>query len=455
MKHLMVLMLILSTCTIYAGDAEDRRTANLEFVKNWHADNLNKAEASAELQVLPGILINKTERTVSFYAEATGLGPKEPVEFFLIAQESGNAYESIAVALAAPVDIAAALRIIGLPEGRSTNPAEMQFWPKGERVFMTLNNRRAEELILNSRTGETLPSSGFVFTGSRWVPSTENGEAPPQLAAQIRHPFAIAANYNEPDALLDVPWQAPQTAVYSFQMQSPSSRFELGERLLITMTPEYKDGRKRVQDLLLMLGAAVTPGQDVPLARAEFTLSQATNDILLKKATLDVLLATFSDIVTAGRDPFVQVCIDPDVPLVIAHDTAAVLNKIDSVKGIRVEPPPAGELYYQAFIPNEAFRERKDRYIQPWELHIKSDNDAILTRIDENWTQDDPKPQLSTVDIPITSADALTEVLRTQNTEVRGIYVYAPPTLTYGSLMRLIRPAMKTHPNIYVYLQNP
>jgi len=452
-KRLPGLAFVLFGLRLVAGEDPDTiRTANLEFVNQWHASNVEAAAKSPSLAVLPRVLADTAAGTVSFYAEATGIAIREPVEFFLIGEESGNAYEAVAVALAAPEQIAAAIRLLGLPEGRSTRPDEMRFWPKGERVIMTFNGRRAEELLLDSRTGKPLPSRGLVYTGSRRIPA-EDGKTT-ALAAQVRPPFAIAANYNEPDSLLDVPWQAPQSAVYSHQARNPEFQFAAGERLLVEIRPEYRDGKRRVQDLRLTLSAAVPPADG--LAGARFRLENVTaGTVVLEDAALDALTAAFAGMIDDGRDPFVELHIHGGTPLQIVRDVAAVLRTIDTENGIRIEPPPSGSLYYQAFTPNEQFRKREDRYLHPWELHLQSDGSAVLTRIDEHWTRGEPKPEITTEDIPVPDAQALVSVLTSQNKDVRGIYVFAPPSLTVGHLMSLLQPVLTTHPHVHVYLQEP
>ena len=32
------------------------------------------------------------------------------------------------------------------------------------------------------------------------------------------------------------------------------------------------------------------------------------------------------------------------------------------------------------------------------------------------------------------------------------VYIFAPPTITYGDLLTFIRPSMKTHPGVYIFL---
>jgi hypothetical protein len=432
----------------------DIRSTNVAFVTAWHADNMKEAATNRALHALPRVRVDLAAHTVSFYAEATGNSPREPVEFFLIGEESGNAYEAIAVALADPAQINKGLQMLGLPPGRSADPVATRFWSKGERVIMTFNGIRAETLIRDTRTGKPLAANGFVYTGSRIVPS-EEGSTTTVLAAQSRPPYSIASNYNEPDSLLDVPWQAPQTAVYSHQILNEDFLFKPGERIHVTISPEYPDGKRRVQDLQLTIGTAAATGHAPTIADALFRLANRTAGTnLLAKANIEQLMAGFNALIGDGRDPFVEITLDPELPLGLIRQTCAVLRTIDTENGIRIEPPVPGELYYKAFTPNEQFRQRRDRHIQPWELHLAATGGTgVLTRIDEHWTRGEPKPDLTTEDTPINSTEDLLQTLSTKNPDVRGIYVFAPSSLTYGELMRLIRPVLPTHPHVHVYIE--
>lgn len=444
--------LILMAPLMAVGDDDAVRAANLAFVDAWHATNRETAAKNANGHVLPRVVVDQAAHTLTFIAEATGIEPREPVEFFLIGENSGNAYEAIAVALADPAQIDAGIRMLGLPPGSGIDPAATRFWSKGERVIMTFNGIRAERLIRDSRTGKTLAQNGFVYTGSQQIP-TDDGTGT-ALAAQVRPPYSVASNYNEPDSLLDVPWQAPQTAVYSHQVLNPDFLFKPGERIKVIIRPEYTDGKRRVQDLRLEIGIGGTADDAAStIADARFSLENRTTDTrLLEATTIDRLLGRFTELIDDGHTPFVVISIRPEASLGVIHQTASILKSIDTEKGIRIEPPPAGNLYYQAFTPNETFRHRHDRYIQPWELRLDGSGTGVLTRIDEHWTRGKLKPELTTTNITVESAEHLQQVLTTQKPDVGGVYVFAQPSLTYGALMHMIKPILPTHPHIHIYL---
>lgn len=452
-----LLTLLLATVWGHAYDDDDSewkkmRAKNLDYVQQWHEQNIKEANDADHLEVLPNLLIDHKASTVTFYGEATGLDVNEAIEFFLINTNSGHYYEALAWSFAEPKHINEALKKLGLPRGRSSDIRNIHFWPKGERVIMTMNGHRAESLIMNAQTGLALPSKGLVYTGSQWIERpTPQGSA---LAAQVREPHSIAANYNEPDSILDVPWQAPQSAVYTHQAQNPDIMFKKGQRILIRMTPEYKDGRRRVQDLELTVHSTETAAS---LGDLRFDVVNQTRKgtQTLTNATLDRLTEYFSNKVESGQDPFVCLRLSDGVTLGLAKDFATLLDSIDNESGIRMEGPTEGQFFYRAYLPNEKNRHRDDRFMHPWELHFDEEGKATLIRIDEHWVQGEPKPDITTEKMPVTGADDILSIVQTQNPDVRGIFVFAPPTLTFGDLMGFLRPVLPTHPHVHIYLNPP
>ncbi len=450
MKHtLALLMTVMAVLAFGEQDLDAVRAANRAFVLDWHAQNQEAAATNSNLTALPGVLIDHHARTITFYAEATDITLRDPVEFFLIGEQSGNAYEALAVALAEPKDIHAGILALGLPPGRSANPAQLRFWPKGERVIMTMNGTQAEKLLLDTRTGRPLSVMGLVFTASSLVPPEDGQTA--ELAAQVRPPFSIASNYNEQNSLLDVPRRAPQSAVYSHQARNPEIEFEPGQRLMVVITPEYPEGQWRIRELGLAVGTLPPENGRGSLAHARFTLTEG-NESLLHNVTLDQLLAAFSSMIDRGQDPCVEIHVDDSTPMGTLRDVALVLTQIETENGIRVEPPPAGTLYYQAFTPDERFRRREDRHMHPWELRLT--DGILLTRIDEHWTRGKPKPDITSEDFALETPEALADIMTRQKPDVRAIFVYVPTTLKHGDLMRILAPIRNTHPLIHVYVED-
>ena len=435
-----------------AGES-NRRSINKAAVAQWHAQCASNHAGDADIMLRPGVLADRKTKRVEFFAEATGIQTDETVEFLLIAENSGNDYEALAIALAEPVDIYDAMLFIGMPLGRGVNPEKLQFWPKGERVCMTLDGHRAESFIVDSETKRVLDPLGLVFIGSQLIPA-ESGEHPPTLAAQMRSPHAIAANYNESDALFDVPYSAPQTAVYSKQTLNPELLLPEGKRIRVVIEPEYKHGKRRIRDLSLYVarGTNATPS----LINAKLTLQERGPSTKQTDYVLPKLLAHLSAMTDDGYDPFVTVHIGDAVTIGQLNELALLLQAIDSEKGIRVDPPAPEQLYYKAFAPNEAYRSREDRFLQPWELRISRAPDGVVscitTEITEIWTQGEAKPAIETETHNTPSPEALCTLLSSRKPDVKVLLIYTPATLTHAELMSFVSPAQKTHPFVHVYI---
>ncbi len=423
-------------------------------VAEWDAQQRAAHADNPDILLRPGLTADRATGTVTFFAEATGLATVDPIEFFIIGEDSGHDYEAVAVALVRPGHVYEGLRFIGLPEGRGVNPRALQFWPKGERVIVTLAGIRMETLILNRDQGAPLPPSGLVFTGSRWI---ENAEGERVLAADAVSPFSIAANYNESNSVLDVPWQAAQQAVYQRQTLNPERTFEAGALVTVEIHPEYRDGRLRVLDLEMTL-LPPDPESDPGTMRAELRCAAAPE--LDGIRSLAAAFEQFEQLVATGRDPFVALRYHPDLSLGSLQQLAMVLNTIDAEKGIRIEAPPEGDLYYKAFNPHPEHLNRERRLSHPWELAIgpvnpdNGERALTLTWIEQHWPEDGGiTPELTEHTVPIASPGDLAQALTTHDTSLPVLLVQVPAALAYGQLMAIIRPVMADYPMIHVFVQ--
>ncbi|HEV8379683.1 MAG TPA: YdjY domain-containing protein, partial [Tepidisphaeraceae bacterium] len=410
--------------------------------------------------VLPGLLANRKEKTVRLYARATGLGPGDPVEFFIIPADSGKDYEALTVAFVKPSDVDRALKFIGMKPGRPVNYNENQYWPKGERVLMSVEwtpiNRdeidrgknpgkkvRAEELIIDTRTKKPLPLTGLIFTGSYIVkPGAGDKE---MLAADVSDSRSIASDYNERSTVLDVPYQWPQGQVYGALKPNPAYKFDSAQPVQILLEPEHKDGKTRVCDLTLKV-----------LQKDRFTLLGSSNKPIASEIDLVHLLAEFGKITDAGQDPFVTIDVAGSLTLHQLHELFSLIQTLDRETGIRVEAPLPGQLYYRAFFPDEQWRDRSKRLGRPWELHAKVGNangalSGTLTLpaddIDNNGGKGDLKFVANT-------PEELAKTLKDKSDRwSQTVYIFATPDIRYGALLDFIRPSMTTHPGVYIFLE--
>lgn len=439
------------------------RNRNKARVDQIFKNNQEKYKGNSDMLVLPGLLADRREKRVSFLAEATGLSKGSPIEFFLVGEASGHGYESLAVSFATPGNVQKALEFIGMPAGRASDLRKCLFWPKGERVIMTFSSLdpdislkpiRAEKLILDSRTKKTLPDCGLVFTGSITIEMPDRpGEK--VLAADAREPNSIASTYNAFETVMDVPFSWSQKSAYGNILVNDDHLIKAGCFLEVIMEPEYRDGKKRIIDLRLET-AARPDSQGTTIDDIDFHVTNTAGEELNKKPSLNAILKLFESINEEGRDPFVSVRLNDGITVRAASEICAILSKIDTEKGIRIEPPDNGHLYYRAFTPNEKMRKRADRFAQPLELGLSLTNSAVaavLTKIQQVWKPNSIEPDLKSDDYPVNTPEELQKKLKEVGTDVPVIFVFADPGITYGQIMSYIRPVFESFPMIHVYVK--
>jgi hypothetical protein len=414
------------------------------------------AAERAGLWTRPGVVADSASQTVTVFAEATGIGTNDPIEFFLIAEESAHGYEAIAVSFAAPSAIHDALIVIGLPPGRPVNTQHRRYWPKGERVLGEVFRSEQdpgiplEHTIWNRRSGAPMPRSGLVFTGSYRL-SADHARHPGGYAADLRGPHAIASNYNEPTTVLDVPRRAPQGSVYDSQFLNPAHRFAAGALLRIVFRPERPADAPRVADLVLTAHPRATMFSDPPDA-LDAALFDAAG-VCLASGDVRRVLHAVAALRDDGRDPFLTVRLHDATPVSAARRLAETLTALEDTDMLRLDPPPAGQLFPRAFLPDPAYRDRAQRFSQPWELVLaRDDPGATLAQITEIWDDGNSlRPELRVDAHPLDGPDALAPALRQLGPGLPVILVYAPDWMAYGRVMRWIRPVLADYPTVYVF----
>lgn len=473
-------------------------------------ENLAVHKANADMLALPGLLADRKAGRVTVYAMATKLNKGELFEFYLIPQNGGKDYESIAITPAKPSDVHKALEFIGMKRGQPQDTDQARFWPKGERVVMTfsaesagLKPTRAEQFGIDRQTGKTLPELGFVFVGSVTAPDGT-------YLADVKDPNSIVSAYNEPTTVLDVPRSLSQGAFYGRQVANPDRDLLPSNAVIqVVLEPEYKDGRKRVAELTLTIQPA-TGGATTDVKELEFTVTDTAGAVLNKDTSLQAAMELLASIPAKGQDPFVTLDFGRRLPLGTMKDLATMLAAIDTDSRIRIEPPKEGQLFYRAFAPNEEWRDRTTRLAQPWELHLGLHDGTLtgqLVQIEQVWQDDKDRPDFKVTEHPVASADALRTALdrvrrqemarmaglvKDENTRaklaeaigqlpetavwkdagdalvdelqnavegvvdfqmlrMKVILVYADPAVQAGDLMAFIKPALTTHPTVHVF----
>ena len=439
---------------------DDKEAADL--AGKAYKDNLAKYKDNPDFLVRPGLLADRKNKSVRLWGRSTHLAASEPAEFFVIPGDSGKDYEAVAVAYVKSSDVRAALEFIGMKPGRPANFGANSFWPKGERVIAWFEwtqppekpdgkgepkRARAEDILFDVKTNRPLPPAGFVFTGSTFFKSEDDDKQ--IFAADALDARSVIADYNERGSILDVPRQAPQGAVYGSIKLNPAYRFGPEKPLQITLEPERKDATIRVRDLSLDI--SIPPGTTVQSGK--FILKDAQGNALTAQPTFINALAEFGKLTDAGIDPYVTLSLDGDMTLAAAHNLAIFLASIDTEKGIRIEAPPAGQLYYRNFTPRDDWRDREKRLGRPWELHVSEKDGHVSGTLILPSDQIDNNQGLGDLKFPVGSPEDLAKVLQEKSDKwAHSVYIFAQPEMTVGPLLKFITPGMKIRPAMYVFL---
>jgi hypothetical protein len=445
------LLLRLSLCALFAALALALAPATGDSVT-----------PEGAVRAWPGVRADRASRRVEIEAQATGLSPGEVVEFFLVGPSSAHAYESALVANAEPGHVHAALEHIGMTAGSPADPDALRFWPRGERVRVTLSwtaadgGRRAlpaERIVFDREANRTLPEEGFAFVGSRRIPDPAQ-PGRDAYAADLRDPRSILSAYNDKETVLDVPRRAPQGEVYNRQSLASNFPVARGTAVMVELAPERSAGPPRV--LAAVLRAAPRPGEPAAgLAGVTFDLLEAEAGTTLSNAPLDRVALRWAALHREERDAHVRVELRDGLRADGARETALALSALEDVGGIRIEPPPEGHLYYRAFTPREEFRSRRMRLAQPPELELRRTAEgglrAAATLITESWNEDRVEPELTALTQAVATPADFAHAARA-HTNVSALLVFVDGAVTYGEILSFVRPVLAARSKVHVFL---
>jgi hypothetical protein len=274
------------------------------------------------------------------------------------------------------------------------------------------------------------------------------------MLADLEPPQAIIAMYNDPQTLLDVPRLAAQGDVYESYVANPERLLPGGALLRLTLTPEKRpDGLPRV----LPVSLGVTLGDNGEVLRFDCTLGKEPPVLLTSLAEVVKLLMRQ---VEAARDPYLTLSFDDALPQSRAREVCAALQMIEGEKGVRMEPPPPGQVFYKSFLPDEKWRERQTRLSQPWELHVGrapregGEPSLKLVQTLEDWS--DPKsldPKLTVKEHTLQNAAELPGKIRELGGGMPVLLVYASATAPLGDFMPAVRLVRDSQPIVYVFAE--
>ncbi len=446
----LLLLAFVARAVEFTGPAEWQRV-NTNAVNAWNA--AQQKQESATVQAWPGVVADSQKREVRLLAEAVGHRVGITAEFLLVGPLSDRAYEAAAVTVARPSDIVRAVERVGLARGGGVGSRPFRFWPCGERVTATVRRLDVEGAVeqplqsLLSDADRVSPplfgADGLVFTGGRWT----GADATCACLTDTNMPSSVISLYNEPGTVFDVPLQVGQSEVYGRLTLAEALPF--GSLLEVVLRPlASKDGGPRV--LPLTVSAAMSSRE------VELTCKGADGTIL-KKSGLAEALTWLRGQAESGREPFVTLGMDDAMPLKRAIDVARVFAMLDG-KGIKLDGKAEQGLFPRAFLPQEKWRERKDRNPQPFELHVAQGADRALKKklvfIEEDWTVEGLDPKLTPREFPFEAWDELAKLVEKTggaDSKVNLLFVYAPAELPLSLFMPGVRAVAERLPVVYVF----
>jgi len=415
-----------------------------------HREAATMAEDDAErFLVRPFLIADKESREVTVWGQMTGMVLGDPVEFFVVTDQSGQDYESLMISWVKPSDLHAALEFIGL---KAIGPVDLdahRFWPRGDLVDaeleVKLEGAEAPQRIpchkwITRPGGEVMAYMPWVFTGAPLLPHPND---PEELvyAADLFSPNSIAANFNLRNTVFDLPQQGSKSAMYGQFLRNAELKTPNAHPVLLRLRPAAPGAFPRGEDVKLLVET------DTVRVRAD------AEDLGASLENVEAIRAHFAAF--EDRVLFLTADFGKDLSLADAFGLAKTLEYLEGELGnVRVEPPVVGQLYYQAYVPPARFRDRSQRPTQPYELHLSRIGDGpmrgTLYVLDEIWA-DGPPPRIVEKRHDLETAEDFQRLLKEYPPLVRVLFVYAPLDAKHGEWMNWLRPVLSTFPVIYVY----
>ncbi len=430
------------------------REANREAVKRWTESQLK--EAPKTRRVWPGVVADTAARTVTAVIEAVGdRGVRYPSEFIVVGETSEKDYESLAVLLAKPSDVARALEAIGVPRGRPIQPQTFRFWPRGERVMLTVRpfaggpERPIGAFVSDQQTGKGM-SNAFIYVGSVW---RDDGTCEADTPA----PGAVVSTYNEPATVLDSPRLISQNAAYGRYVIEPGVMDKESLWCLILRPERAADAPPRVAPIELTVQPRA--GLDKPnagIAGLEW-VRRAPNDGVTTNATEETVKGLMK-LVQSGREPHVALRFDDRLTVKAMTELTPVIAAIEGEDGIRVDGPPDGQIYYKAYQPKQEWRARDKRLMQPYELRIERDGETgwrkTFVQVHEDWSDESSlDPKLTVRPYPLQNWGELAEHVEKLGPGQGVLLVFAPADAPLSAFMDGVRRVQKVLPTVYVFAE--
>jgi len=415
-----------------------------------YRENLERYRDDPNILVRPGVLADRKNRFVDLQAAATGHGPDARLDIF-IASAGTFDERALLVTAAQPDDVQDAMEFIGMAPGRPADPASGYFWPKGERVTVTVRwpvegpasfdqSVRAERLLTDVTWNEPLPTLGFRFVGL-----SRRGEADDTAGF-------ITTAFNSSSTVFEVPYLVSEREATGRLVATGEYRFSVDQPIRIRIRPEFRDSRKRVRDFLV----DVTSGDSVTEERlADLAVT------LLEIDGTEVVTGSFEDafvyldeIIGNGQEPYLQFRFADSLSVSTVRAVSQFIQQFLIKRDIRIEPN-AAHLFYGAFLPNEAWRDpgRRGRSSQPLEIHWQETASTgefrgeVVQHLQSKYATGEPK-RISFAN----SAEFRAIINSNRPWHTDGVFMFVSPELPYREIRKAFDLLRSDFPNVYVFM---
>jgi len=416
-----------------------------------HAQTIFKSAAEAlegneRFWTAPYVIADLQQKEVLVWGQHTGMNVGDPLEFFVISEMSGHDYESLMISYAAPSDIHRALEKIGLQPGTPVHPDAYEFWPRGDRVSATIlwkpeGEKAPVEMAVEKTAIENekvMKPEPWVFTGAPTLPSRVN-EGETVYGADEFSPNSIASTFNLRNTVFDLPRQGSKTQTYGTFLRNPQLKAPDGTPMILRLRPAVKGTYPEALDFSLHLSAGnpevKIEGDNAPEAENLEELGAALNQRL-------------------NQEHFLRVVFDESLTLTDLSTLARKIQLIEQhVNTVRVSPPRPGRLYYQAFIPDPAYRNRAKRPSQPIELHLREINgnwSATVMELTEVWNEG-RTPDIVEKRVDVSTPADWQAYLKKREEKNPVLFLYAAGDTPHSTLLEWVSPVLEQFPIIFVY----
>ena len=413
---------IIALGMIASATAADAARAPMD----WSPVRTNEiARWKAERNAPDGVVADRASRTVTFLMEATGISISEPAEFFAIGPLSDRAYESFGVTVASPAAIAAAVESIGVPQGIAIDPFLARMWPQGERLVLTATPygaTNAATLALSDLLDDKLSKEEGAILAQPLVYTGGARDDANRLVSATNIPCAVFALYGHGPSMLQLDGRFDQSSTYG--RFAAKKAFPAGTLLEMRLA---WDGTTRVK------------------ARAP---------VVTADNAADILRALKAD-ATPGSDVFVSPSFDASVTVARATEVAKAFDALDGVT-IKMNGAPDGQFFYKAFLPDPAWRDRKGRLFQPFEIRLAADGTRTFTFVEEDWSGDGLDPELKPKTRPVADWNELPGCISQtgdQGAKVNVAFIYAPPETPVARLTPILKALSPRIATFYVFTE--